>query len=88
MIFDNKKQPMGSHGIVSNLGISSTPRNISRLWLKRPERNEVSIDATVLYNPMNMTYPLGNVYITNWKITIFKFGKSTISMGHGFNRKL
>ena len=25
--------------------------------------------------------PLVNVYITNWKITIFKFGKSTISMG-------
>ena len=24
----------------------------------------------------------------NWKITIFKFGKSTISMGHGFNSKL
>ena len=70
------------------LGISSTPRNISRLWLKRPERNEVSIDSTVLYNPMNMKYPLGNVYITNWKITIFKFGKSTISMGHGFNSKL
>ena len=25
---------------------------------------------------------LVNVYITNWKITIFKFGKSSISMGH------
>ena len=27
-------------------------------------------------------YPLVNVYIANWKNTIFKFGKSTISMGH------
>ena len=30
-------------------------------------------------------YPLVNVYIANWKITIFKNGQSTISMGHGFN---
>ena len=27
-------------------------------------------------------YPLVNVYIANWKITIDKFGNSTISMGH------
>jgi len=29
-------------------------------------------------------YHLLNVYIANWKITMFKLGKSTISMGHGF----
>ena len=27
-------------------------------------------------------YPLVNVYITNWKITMLSMGKSTISMGH------
>ena len=29
-----------------------------------------------------------NVSITNWKITMLLMGKSTISMGHGFNSKL
>jgi hypothetical protein len=29
-----------------------------------------------------------NVYITNWKDPQFSMGKSTISMGHGFNSKL
>ena len=30
-------------------------------------------------------YPLVIVYIANWKITVSKFGKSTNSMGLGFN---
>ena len=33
-------------------------------------------------------YPLVNVYKKLRKITTFKFGKSTISMGHLFNSKL
>ena len=36
----------------------------------------------------NGIYPLVNVYVTNWKITMLFMGKSTISMGHFQVRKL
>ena len=36
----------------------------------------------------NGTYPLVNIQKANWKITIFKNGKPTISMGHFQNVKL
>ena len=38
--------------------------------------------------PMQTSYPLVKVYITNLKITMLLMGKLTISTGHAFNSEL
>ena len=52
---------------------------------EKPEKlrrqSENLLDLLIRGPPQKKTYPMVNVYIANWKITIFK-RKSTISMCH------
>ena len=66
--------------------IHGTCSPVSLLMSPCISHDSTHIPARIASNGLMWNLPgLVNMQKANWKITIFKFGKSTISMGHGFN---